>query len=328
MDPTRFDALARAMTRTASPNVTRRVILTALGGLLAGSLSGATDLKAGKRRRSRVRNRVRRRHEQRKNNAPCPTGQQLCNGQCAGCCADADCGGNACRDGRCAACPNDQRECRGGCIPMTACCSDGDCTGSRTCIDGACTCRANERLCQGACIPSDACCGSDCPPGPTCSSETCGGCCAGNVCRQGDSQNFCGRGGEACETCGQRAICDAGNCVCPEGLVQCAEGHCIRCNPRETCESGACVCPTECCADAHCTEGKGGLCRPDGTCAYLPGCKRPGTPLDECNNDTLEGCCSLGCNAVDDICTIVSSGRSCYTGDDCASTICSYYVCA
>lgn len=298
MDPKQFDTLTRLLSLSPEGAPTRRSLLTALGGLLAGARAGAPDAEA-KKDRPRVRNRIRRRQKRREKGVACPNGQLLCDGRCAGCCGDADCGGNACRDGQCAECPRGQRLCRGGCLDETACCSDGECTGGQTCIAGACACRENERVCEGACIPKNECCGSDCPsppPSPTCSSENCRGCCEGNVCKEGDSQNFCGRAGAACS----------------------------QCQPRESCDAGECVCTTACCADADCVNPKGdALCRPDGTCALEPRCQPNGWSVPGCE---LEDCCGV-CTVATGTCGQASLEDSCHTDDDCFSGNCYFYVC-
>lgn len=299
MDPIRFDALARALSQVARPTVSRRLALPALAGLLASTAADSHEGVASKRRPKRVRNRAKRRKKARQDEVLCPTGQLLCNGQCAGCCSDADCGGNACNDGRCQDCPRGQRLCRGGCLAESSCCNDGECTGGQSCIAGACACRANERLCEGACIPNTECCGTDCPPAPTCSPENCNGCCDGATCRQGDSQNFCGRNGEPCQSC---------------ALL-------------ETCDAGQCLCERECCGDAGCNAGFNGLCRPEGTCAYPPDCFEAGRLLFDCVGGNSESCCSLHCDVTTDACVSGIAGEPCHSDDDCQASTCQFYVC-
>lgn len=324
MDPTRFDALIRTLSQVVQRPPSRRAVLAAASGLLAGILAGPADTDAKRKRRQR-----RRRNRKQKRQKRCPTGQVRCETGCAGCCTDTDCGGNACVEGRCAECPAGQRRCRGGCIAGAACCSDDECTGGQVCIDAGCTCRAHERLCQGGCIPKDECCGTDCPPAPppsTCSAETCGGCCEGSVCKNGDSQNFCGRDGVECDRCDTGEVCDAGQCRCPHGSVPCADGSCIACAPGFVCEDGQCVCPAgRCCSNADCTGGYAGRCRPDGTCVYLPDCMGTG---QDCT--FLDCCSSVACLEDGDgknVCYYSFPGDPCKVDTDCSSGQCIYYQC-
>lgn len=293
MDQTRFDALARALSHMTLPVASRRGILAALGGLAATTLASTPEI-ASKRRRKRVRQRVRNRQRKRnRKKAACPTGQLRCNGGCAGCCADTDCGGNACVDGRCADCPAGQRRCRGGCIAEEACCTDGECTGGRVCVEGACACRASERLCQGTCIPNDACCGTDCPPQPTCTPANCAGCCDGSTCRDGEGRNFCGRNGVAC----------------------------AQCRLNEQCDGETCVCPTDCCGDEDCTAVPGGVCKENGFCQYP--CIETGA---SCNG--VASCCDPAAGCVEDVCAIcIGSGDPC-TPDEGATPCCGSLECS
>lgn len=253
MDPMRFDDLARGL---SAASTRRRALLGALGGALLGTGLVTTEEAAAAS------------HRRRRKRRKCLFGQRRCkDGRCHGCCKDSDCGGNVCESGTCSACPRGQRPCRGGCIPQAACCADSECTGGRVCVDGTCTCGPNQRECNGVCIGNDACCGSDCPV-KTCGPENCAGCCDGTTCRDGDSLNFCGRGGFLCEACEFLETCAGFGCICEKAC--CRDSDCpgpnVRCNRQGTCES----------------------CLPDG--APLPG---------GCTIDTVGLCCSGSCsNAV------------------------------
>ena len=315
MENSRFDELSRQLAR----RLPRRGVLGLAATLTVAGVLGASEEGDARRKQRRKK---------------CPTGQRRCGHgsrqRCVGCCSDADCGGNACTGGECASCPNGQRSCRGGCIAVTACCADADCSGGRVCVDGTCDCRASERLCEGTCIPRDACCGADCPS-TTCNSTNCNGCCDGNTCRQGDSQNFCGRGGVACTPCGSGAACDAGVCVCSGGRVSCADGSCISCRSGETCGAGnTCECPTACCGDEDCTAGDAGLCQPDGTCVYRPNCTGGGkeVQLFGCNGQGgPQSCCAGECNVITDLCGFSGTGQRCRIDNDCKDQQCRYYRC-
>lgn len=344
MEHTRFDAIAKQL----GTRLPRRGLLGLVAALTAAGVVGPPEESAAK-------------HKHRKK---CPTGQQRCRpgkGQpCVGCCSDTDCGGNACVDGTCTACPRGQRSCRGGCIALDACCVDADCTGNRVCTGGTCDCAPSDRLCEGVCINRRDCCGTDCPPNnggggggggtpQTCTPANCNGCCDGTTCREGVTDNNCGRGGGACVACAAGTSCAAGICTgtgscspescdgccnrgsCHEGDSQnfCGRGGvtCAACRSRESCDVGTCVCPTECCGDEDCTEGDAGLCRPDGTCVYRPNCFAIGQTLPNgCGSSDV--CCSSLCTIVDDTCLPpFGPGTRCRTSADCNNLDCQFYRC-
>jgi hypothetical protein len=137
VDGSRFDALARTLTRT------RRGLVPLFGGALGLTVLGRNDQADGKRKRKKKKKR-------------CPGGQKLCNGRCislAQCCNDAECAaldvggvsaGRICQQGTCI-CPADKPViyCTGTC---QQCCALDDCrpAGSvddgQACQDGRCVC--------------------------------------------------------------------------------------------------------------------------------------------------------------------------------------------
>ena len=349
LEHTRFDAI----TRKLGTRLPRRGVLRLVAALTAAGVVGSPEEGAAKA----------------KHRKKCPTGQRRCGGgkhqPCVGCCTDADCGGNACTGGVCADCPKGQRSCRGGCIAVDACCVDADCTGNRVCTEGTCDCAPSDRLCQGVCINRRDCCGTDCPPTnggggggtpQTCTAATCNGCCDGTQCREGVTDNNCGRGGGACVACAAGTSCDAGVCTgagscspescdgccnrgsCHEGDSQnfCGRGGvtCAACRARESCDAGSCVCPTECCGDADCTARSGGRCTPGGTCAYPPICLTVDTPIDGCTNADTAQCCNPDCcNPISPSHPFISCcpsgpGQPCNSDSDCFSGFtCSFFTC-
>lgn len=93
----------------------------------------------------------------------------------------------------------------GVCLPGTS--HDACGTGGDVCdpCGGTETCQA------GTCVPMEE------DPEPTgCSAATCDGCCDGDTCLSGTSDAACGDGGETCNDCGPRGICEDG------GDAQCA----------------------------------------------------------------------------------------------------------
>ena len=65
-------------------------------------------------------------------------------------------------------------------------------------------------------IDADGCAGVfEAPPvnEPTCSAQTCDGCCVGGRCDDGRSEQACGRGGVACGSCGTGELCGSRGCA-------------------------------------------------------------------------------------------------------------------
>jgi hypothetical protein len=322
MDPTQFDALTRALSGLTEHLPTRRRLVQTLGLSLLGLRAGMTpeaEAKNGRRKRRQKKKRK------------CLFGQRRCRDRrCHGCCSDADCGGNVCDLGTCSDCPRNQRLCRGGCIAEDACCGDGECGGGRVCIDGVCACGPDRQLCEGVCIANDACCGTDCPI-ETCTPETCNGCCDGDACREGDGQNFCGRGGVACASCGRGQVCDAGECVCPSGQRQCGD-RCIPetdcctdgdCEPCETCAGGAC---TGGCLDGEVCDGGTCICASGNLCAGA--CCGTGQRCGASDSCIDVDCSAGGCEQVTCVPDICADSTCCSGSAVCSGVTTSGLCCA
>jgi len=134
--------------------------------------------------------------------AACPRGKTLCNGACLDCCSDNDCGGNACNEGTCAVCPRGKMYCPN--VPAClGCCSDNDC-GGNACIDGNCSaCPRGKKLCNGACVDISI------------STEHCGDCnktCNGAYCWGGTC--YCDRYCTVCTRCCGIFGCTSYQCGC------------------------------------------------------------------------------------------------------------------
>lgn len=156
---------------------------------------------------------------------------------CAPCSAGQSCQGGRCEVATsCNGCVDAVGACQPGNAP-TACGRDGGscsaCTMSQSCLVGQCTasscgpltcngcCDGTQCITTGtslkcgtggnpcvACTSPAICQGGACttPPPPDAGSTVCGpsncnGCCQGNVCKPGDSDNACGEAGDACEVC-------------------------------------------------------------------------------------------------------------------------------
>jgi hypothetical protein len=163
-------------------------------------------------------------------------------GQCnAQTCGDGCCDGSgqcvtgardatACGSGgaACAACPNAGDVCNanGQCVPQSSCgpCENGCCNGS-VCVPATSQSSAMCGLGGASCAPcakGDTCASGVCAPPTGCNATTCGnGCCnLEGVCRRAGTseQNAgtCGKGGEACKSCGDISACSPeGVCLAP-----------------------------------------------------------------------------------------------------------------
>ncbi|MCY1017283.1 hypothetical protein [Pyxidicoccus sp. MSG2] len=93
----------------------------------------------------------------------------------------------------------------GACVPTT---SARACGGSGLeCVDCVADGRANQCTASGACSCGTR--GTPCGEGERCEGDTCvcdpdtcAGCCQGNVCRNGTTNDACGRNGATCAACG------------------------------------------------------------------------------------------------------------------------------
>jgi hypothetical protein len=110
--------------------------------------------------------------------------------------------------------------------------------------------------------------------GPTCSSWTCAGCCAGGQCRPGRDPASCGSGGKACVACQAKQSCPAGSCIalascgpasCPDGC--CDSDVCRGGDDARACGKGGAACQAcpagKACLAKACSETcSGGIARP------------------------------------------------------------------
>jgi hypothetical protein len=143
---------------------------------------------------------------------------------CTGCCVD----GFTCRDD-----PN-ERACGGGGEPCEDCGEDGLCTSAGQCVDASCAnscsgccttdgdciddventqCGFNGALCKDCTDDNEICASPGVCLSAECSASCQGGCCdEENECRNGNSVQACGSGGNACFRCGPNSICVDGEC--------------------------------------------------------------------------------------------------------------------
>jgi len=125
---------------------------------------------------------------------------------CEGCCIQGQCTPstfNTCGTGgiACVACdPNLATGCdgRGVCVcGIAPSCSPRT---SDRCFLGQCRCGNSQ-----ACGPGQQCVSGQC----VCSPESCAGCCMGNTCVEGTTQEQCGKGGGVCQKCDKNTRCTA-----------------------------------------------------------------------------------------------------------------------
>jgi hypothetical protein len=124
---------------------------------------------------------------------------------CGGCCQDGTCtgpslracgvGGNACV--ACDPVKTDTCDARGVCV----CGSNPACAELTVdrCMDGQCRCGNS-----GPCAPGQECVDGTC----RCTTNSCAGCCSGNICEPGNTKDKCGKGGEVCRKCGKGCNAD------------------------------------------------------------------------------------------------------------------------
>ena len=224
--------------------------------------------------------------------SPPPSEASTCGPEsCEGCCQDGVCiaGGtdDVCGAGgvACVACPAPSicYKPAGTCLLwMSLDCGPANCPGC--CAGSYCYLGAQDTRCGHAgqacqtCSPdagtgtctSVADGGGECNGGQPCGPSNCYGCCSGNACVVGDSDEACGSNGVTCQacpttqdcaltvdggngsySCGPLVPCDLSTCVgCCDGLV-CAVGTqdvacgadggaCVSCPSGQSCTSGAC----------------------------------------------------------------------------------------
>jgi hypothetical protein len=202
MDDSRFDALARALSRRLG----RRAILAAIGLAVP---SGAT---AKKRKRVRL--------------------GKACDGITDRCTA------GDCIDGVCA-CADSEEPCRGRCVRIDTCCPrrrPRRC--GNQCIPKTACCRAdNECPCAGGCIRCGQCCSdADCPVGPDdCMIGTCGG--DGRCRQEATPGRVCGAADAG--VCNASGRCEMPTCA-SDGNCTLLAGEDSRC-ARRRCVNGRCV---------------------------------------------------------------------------------------
>lgn len=236
----------------------------------------------------------------------CDIGKTCKEGKCisadAQCVADADCG----PDRRCdnGVCFNKEREVRpvpdGGIPdpvdPVDA--GDGDmgpepCNGCEDPDTGECLAGNAVEACGGggsvcmACEPGDSCDEGTCVSPPSCDPTACDGCCDGDECVTGDSDEACGLDG-ACQQCASPTVCEAGECVTPCNEDTCdgccnGDGECVEGAVTSACGTGGIECMT-CGSDQNCSAGECVDRECSDTCI---GC----CDGDQCLSGDLDGAC-------------------------------------
>ena len=189
-------------------------------------------------------------------------------------------------------------------------------------------------------------------PTPTCSDQTCAGCCMGGVCQPGMLDTACGTGGAACQSCGSdscnkgvcgkkqppQPACSYSNCggccqndKCMSGSSQQACGQngevCKQCTGGTACHKGTCkpcgleTCPNGCCQNMTCMNGNtasacganGGACT---ACTQDQECKAGAcqTVAKKCSASNCTGCCQGDvCENGDQDSACGSGGAACQT---------------
>ena len=285
MEDVEFDALTR---RLGAGSGRRRVVgslVAGLGGLLGLATVGPGAAKRKQHKRSRKASKAK--------------GRRATN--------EAKGSGGGKPQGRC---QTGKTNCRGTCVDIKT--NLGHC--------GACAtaCSAGQDCCNGACVPSctggairDAACICQPPPPPTCGPDNCSGCCDGTTCRDGETSNFCGRGGLSCRGCNSLQVCAGGFCSCqreccqnfdcePAGASRCISfganaGTCEPCFGDRTSPGASCPgfdgTAVPCCS---------GSCVSAGGVAWCGGCVPFGQ--DPTAFGGCDGCCSDVCDAGGTLC--------------------------
>ncbi len=219
---------------------------------------------------------------------------------CQGCCVGDLClsgqdftacgtGGVACQTcaaGQlCATRPTGGGLCQGtpSCGPLNC---NGCCTPDGVCVEGidSLACGTGGQACQ-ACGAGQFCAGDKtCRPIPACGPQSCAGCCAtvqGQAeCVIATTAEACGKGGEACASCGPGFGCNAGVCeraeTCgPATCTGCCVGDiCATGNQSAACGGGGVAC-SNCGAEAPPRVCQGGVCE-----------------LPTCGPNNCLGCCA------------------------------------
>ena len=269
----------------------------------------------------------------------CDVGSHSCGRVVPGCnpstCGDGCCEGDQCLAG------TDPNECgRGGeicrpcaingqaCDPASRTCAGVKCGSdncSGCCIGDLCVpgtdgtaCGRSGQQCDN-CASQGTSCGPTFPGGvcegnPSCGSENCTGCCAGNVCLTGVDNTSCGLKGEQCTNCTQFGeLCQplggliGGTCT-PQ---QCGPQNCKGCCSGNTCINGD--------FDNACGNF-GQQCKRCGTNQACSGGICQGNTL--CDASNCAGCC------IGDICAVGSQNTACgVSGKLCSNCASNGQVC-
>jgi hypothetical protein len=258
MDHVSFDRLTMRLATASTRRTGLGLLLGVAGGALAdlflsddpGTEAKGKKGKKGKKSKGKGKKGGKGKGKKKKNKRPQPPPKQPPDQPCPG--NMTDCGEGVCvPEGSCcpwekpcgegclnaeSCCPHTERECPGGaCVAKDACCplveetcGDECCGLSELCTeDGCCSLAENNDVCGGKCTPLD-------------SNENCGKC--GNACGH-------------CQTCKQ--INGEFTCAGPDrsapACEDCLEGEVVS---AVTCESFCCGLGAECCGGGCCAAGK------------------------------------------------------------------------
>ena len=184
----------------------------------------------------------------------CPADARCVVGRCVGgTCNAASCPNGCCQNGLCVdhrfqsafACGDNGASCNT--CPRGETCTNGVCGAPQQCNPMTCP---NGCCLNGICVPGSAqnrfacgaggntcmqcgmggtCSNGACSMQPSCNSNNCAGCCDGNNCRMGTTNNRCGIKGLACVQCSRSESCEMGSCQ-PQraevGAVCSSDGDC------------------------------------------------------------------------------------------------------
>lgn len=228
MDGSRFDDLTRFIADTPS----RRTVIKAMVGAIAGSLASVGTALGGPRCK-RV-------------NQACQTTADCCPGPTAN--GNVYCASAGKKSKICQACPAETpTACNGGCVDTSDdnnnCGACGEvCFGGTTCVNGSCQCPAGQHLCaDGSC---NECCIHDHCESPDPEANPI--CCAGTCVSASFDENNCGGCGNVCFA---DQFCELGDCECFEaGAHVGPDGQC-------TCDGTNCQGGGSCCDDYVCFLG-------------------------------------------------------------------------
>ncbi|MGI9255141.1 MAG: hypothetical protein ACR2J8_15470 [Thermomicrobiales bacterium] len=123
---------------------------------------------------------------------------RICGGPASPSCGPASCAAGCCDGNTCVARSNQSKN---RCGTGGAACAS--CTGSNTCVNGICT--------------------------PPCNASTCAtGCCLGDTCLSfaNQTEQYCGTGGAACDSCNTGDSCNSGVCSYVCNSATCPDGCC------------------------------------------------------------------------------------------------------